>query len=76
MLEGLIPPPNKSEYCKVADVLSGLSKEDRVILETALADTQKWKHKTLSNALRQKGLSLADTTIAKHRLQTCACFRR
>jgi len=75
MLEGLTPPESKSVYCKVKETLSSLDDSDRKILEDALADTERWKHKTLSNALRTKGVSLADTTISKHRLRVCACFR-
>lgn len=75
MLEGLTPPENKSVFCKVKETLSSLDDSDRKILEDALADTERWKHKTLSNALRTKGVSLADTTISKHRLRVCACFR-
>lgn len=75
MLEGLTPPENKSVFCKVKETLSSLDDSDRKILEDALADTERWKHKTLSNALRAKGVSLADTTISKHRLRVCACFR-
>jgi hypothetical protein len=75
MLEGLTPPESKSVYCKVKETLTSLDESDRKILEDALADTERWKHKTLSNALRAKGLSLADTTISKHRLRVCACFR-
>ena len=75
MLEGLTPPENKSVFCKVAQVIEELDEADVHILIAALADTDRWKHKTLSNALRAKGLSLADTTISKHRNQVCACYR-
>lgn len=76
MLEGLEPPKNRTEYCKVKDTMLTLNEADQKILEEALADTERWKHKTLSNALRSKGVNLADTTISKHRLRVCACFRR
>lgn len=75
MLEGLEPPKNKSVFCKVSDVMNELEEADVQILQAALADTDRWKHKTLSNALRAKGISLADTTISKHRLRVCACYR-
>jgi len=75
MLEELEPPKNKAVYCKVSDSLDNLDEQDRLILKRALADTDSWPAKTLSTALRSKGLSLADTTIAKHRNKTCACFR-
>ena len=75
MLEGLTPPENKSVFCKVAQTIEELDEADVHILIAALADTDRWKNKTLSNALRAKGLSLADTTISKHRNRVCACYR-
>ena len=75
MLEGLEPPKNKAVFCKVNDVMNELEEADVQILQAALADTDRWKHKTLSNALIAKGVSLADTTISKHRLRVCACYR-
>lgn len=75
MLEGLTPPVNKAVYCKVAQVMEELEESDAKILQDALDDTARWKNKTLSNALRTKGLSLADTTLSKHRAKTCACYR-
>ena len=75
MLEGLEPPKNKAVFCKVNDVMNELEEADVQILQAALANTDRWKHKTLSNALRAKGVSLADTTISKHRLRVCACYR-
>jgi hypothetical protein len=75
MLEGLEPPKNRAVFCKVNDVMNELEESDVKILQEALDDTERWKHKTLSNALRAKGVSLADTTISKHRLRVCACYR-
>jgi len=75
MLEGLEPPKNRAVFCKVNDVMNELAESDVKILQEALNDTERWKHKTLSNALRAKGVSLADTTISKHRLRVCACYR-
>lgn len=75
MLEGLEPPQNRAVFCKVNDVMNELEESDVKILQEALDDTERWKHKTLSNALRAKGVSLADTTISKHRLRVCACYR-
>lgn len=75
MLENLEPPKNKAVYCKIHQVLEALEESDKEILTAALADRKKWPAKTLSNALRQRGVSIADTTISKHRLKTCACYR-
>ena len=75
MLEGLEPPKSKSVYCKVAQTLEKLDENDAAILIAALADVHRWGAKTLQNSLRERGLSLADTTISKHRNKTCACYR-
>lgn len=75
MLEGLKPPPNRAYYCRVAVTLSDLDQADQEILTTALADIQSWPAKTLSNALRERGLTLADTTITKHRQGLCQCAK-
>lgn len=75
MLEGLTPPKSKSEYCKIDLMKKELSDKDYKILTDAIANTEAWGAKTLSNALRAKGVSVADTTITKHRKKICACFR-
>lgn len=75
MLEGLTPPKSKSEYCKIDLLRKDLSEKDYKILTDAIANSEIWGAKTLSNALRQKGVSVADTTITKHRKKICACFR-
>lgn len=75
MLEDLTPPVNKSVYCKVADIMETLEQADQKILEAALAREDVWKAKTLSVELRKRGISMADTTITKHRRRVCACYR-
>ncbi len=76
MLEGLEPKKNKAIYCKIAQLMETLDEGDQKILNKALADKDKWSDKGLSSGLREKGLSVADTTIAKHRRKVCACFRK
>ena len=75
MLEGLTPPQNKAVYCKVDQVLQTLDDADKQILADAIANTTTWPAKTLSKELRLRGVSMADTTISKHRAKTCACYR-
>lgn len=75
MLEGLEPVKSKSEYCKIQQTLETLDAKDQKILTDALADKDRWSDKGLSTALRQRGLSIADTTLSKHRKQICACYR-
>jgi len=75
MLEGLEPSQNRSFYCKVDTLKDELEPKDYQILIDAIADTERWTAKGLQNALKRRGLSLADTTITKHRNKLCNCFR-
>lgn len=75
MLEGLEPPKNKSVYCKIELMRDELSEDDYAIFIAAVDDLNKWPAKTLTNSLRQRGVSVADTTITKHRQKACACYR-
>lgn len=75
MLEGLKPPHERLYPCKIAQVLLTLAQDDQEILAQAISDSQTWPAKTLSNALKERGLLLADTTITKHRKKLCACGR-
>lgn len=75
MLEGLTPPKPKSEYCKIDLLRKDLSEKDYKILIEAIDNHDAWGARTLSNTLRQRGVSVADTTITKHRKKACACFR-
>jgi len=74
MLEGLTPPKSKAVYCKIDQMLAELDDNDKQIFNDAL-DNEDWSANGLSMALRQRGLSVADTTITKHRQKACACFR-
>ena len=75
MLEGLTPPKNRAVYCRIEQLLEDMTPEDKKILIDALANTGAWSANSLSSALRQRGVSVADTTITKHRNKTCACYR-
>lgn len=75
MLEGMTPPKIKSVYCKIDQIAETLNEEDRAIFFEAIDDRDKWGARTLSNELRRRGVSVADTTITKHRDGGCACYR-
>lgn len=75
MLEDLTPPQNKTVYCKVDQLAQELDEADRKIFMDAVDSTGVWGARTLSTALRNKGLNIADTTITKHRNKGCACYR-
>lgn len=73
MLEDLTPPVRKYS-CKVASIAASLDEKDSKILLEAVNNPD-WHFKSLSNALADKGLTIVDTAIAKHRRKQCACFR-
>ena len=75
MLEDLVPPKNKAVYCKINQILAELDDKDQAILNGALANAEVWSANSLSAELRKRGISVADTTITKHRNKTCACYR-
>ena len=74
MLEGL-KPPKSDKPCAVISLASAMSEEDKKILLDAVANTKAWSSNSLSKALRERGLVIADQTITKHRNHTCICFR-
>ncbi len=75
MLEGLKPPVRANYVCKVKFYADSLKPEDTEILEAAIADEKRWPAKTLSNALAERSVKIADTTITKHRRGMCSCYR-
>ena len=75
MLEGLTPPKNASVYCRIDQLQQQMSDKDQEIFMDAINNPKSWSANALSTALRQRGVSVADTTITKHRNKTCACYR-
>lgn len=75
MLEGLTPPKNAAVYCRIDQLQEQMSDKDKEIFINAINDDKSWSANALSRALRQRGVSVADTTISKHRSKSCACYR-
>ncbi len=75
MLEGMTPPRSKAVFCKIKDTAEALEPDDSAIFMQAVDSPELWAANTLSKQLRQRGVSVADTTITKHRTKTCACYR-
>ena len=71
-LDGLTPHV-KEVSCKVRLLIKTLGIEDRQVLMAAVDNPQMWPARTLSNSLQERGLSLADLTITKHRKGRCSC---
>lgn len=71
MLENL-EPKVKILPCRVRTTIQALDPKDATILESAIVDP-KWTPHNLSLALFERGLSLSDKSIKKHRIQQCSC---
>lgn len=74
LLEGL-KPVSQDKPCRIGKLLTSLEAADQVILKAALEDIDQWPANTLSKALAERGLTVADGTISKHRRNLCACQR-
>jgi len=61
--------------CKTRNVLESLAKDDRKILEAALADREKWSNYVLSKALADRGIIIKGDTLGIHRRGECSCLR-
>lgn len=72
LLDGL-EPHKKARPCRVRTVLAELDKKDLAILETALLSVDLWPARTLSVALKQRGVLLSDSAITHHRTKACSC---
>ena len=73
MLETLRIPTRKFP-CAVRTFWETLEEADREILMSNLCDLS-IGHKTLEKALRNVGVALSDTAIARHRTGLCSCSK-
>lgn len=67
-----LTPPEKPNRCGLGKTMESLNKEDRAILEAALAD-KRWTHRALYEALQQRGIAVSRETLTRHRLKGCQC---
>jgi hypothetical protein len=74
MLEGL-KPPKAGKPCAVISLANAMSETDRDIFLDAVQNVTSWTASSLSRALRDRGIVIADHTITKHRNRTCVCHR-
>jgi hypothetical protein len=72
LLDGL-EPHKKARPCRVRSILGQLEDKDADILGSALKSPELWPAKTLSNALKQRGVLLSDSAITHHRSKACSC---
>lgn len=72
LLDGL-EPHKKIRPCRVRTILNELEPKDQATLSTALKSIEMWGSKTLSNALKIRGILLSDSAISNHRRGACSC---
>lgn len=71
-LDGL-KPPTREYSCRIRVVAASLGETDKAIFMAAVDDSTTWAAKTLSNSLKERGLSMTDLVITKHRNGICSC---
>ena len=71
----------KITLCKLGDLMAGtsLQTEDRDQLISAVltpsGDARRISSDALSHALEEEGISISGTSITRHRLKRCSCFK-
>ena len=73
LLDELKTPPKKIYACGVRRRAEALEKGDAETLLAAV-DNPEWPIKTLSTALKRKGVTIGEQPIKQHRLKTCSCY--
>ena len=76
MLEGLTPTNYEPTECgMISRSKTELDQADREILLAALENTL-FSSRNLAEQLTQRGFSIGETSIRKHRNGKCACARK
>ncbi len=75
MLEGLTPAKRRARPCAVIALIDRLDEADGAILSEAVENVQRWTANALSAALRERGITIADMTITRHRNKLCVCYK-
>jgi hypothetical protein len=73
MLENLEIKPRKRN-CAVRTLMESLSESDLEILTSNLLD-RAIPHYALQQALKRVGVTIADSSITRHRTGECSCLR-
>jgi hypothetical protein len=69
-----LQPPVKIWPCKIRTVAATLDEKDAKILYAAVEGSE-WQIKSLSTALRLKGIVISDVPIKAHREKSCSCWK-
>ena len=73
LLDGLEPIKN-IDPCRVGKLILDLEPSDQQTLIAALKD-ERWTARSLTNALNQRGITIARDTIQAHMRKTCRCSK-
>jgi hypothetical protein len=71
-LDGLTPHV-KQLSCRVRVLLASMTEQDVAVLTAAINNAELWPARALSNSLKERGVSVTDLTITKHRKGFCSC---
>ena len=74
LLSDLKEPPKRDWGCAVRSLAATLDKADAEILLDAVLNPA-WQYYTLEQELQKRGLRLSQSTIKRHRLKNCSCWR-
>jgi hypothetical protein len=66
--------PKRKWPCAVRSVSNSLEAEDKEILLAAVMNPE-WQYSSLERALAEKGVTLSQNTIKRHRLKGCSCWK-
>jgi hypothetical protein len=71
-----LTPPVKTWPCLVRETANKLEDpaDKNILLEAVMDDN--WKFAALERVLRDKGISLGQQTIKKHREKNCSCWKQ
>ena len=73
MLENL-EIKGRKRNCAVRTLMESLNESDQAILSSNLLD-KSVRHYALQQALKRVGVTIADSSITRHRLAECSCSR-
>lgn len=69
-----LTPPKKRWPCAVRTLVERLDTTDAEVLTSAVMNPE-WRFLALETALFEKGLTLSQGVIKRHREKTCSCWK-
>ena len=74
LLDGMEPNAGRKYTCKVQTLAEGLEPADAAIYWDAI-DNDEWSAHDLERQLIERGMSITQNTITRHRRKACACSK-